>query len=118
MTSSHLVAVPVTTVWTAPDAPRDSDRALVADAPDLAGWCTTHNREDRLGLHGRVVTQALLGEPADVIGEQPGWLEVVLPWQPSSLDERGYPGWVPASHLTPAYAGQASSPTGSPPCDR
>jgi cell wall-associated NlpC family hydrolase len=102
VTASHVVAVPVTTVWTTPDSPRAIDRALVADAPDLPGWCVTHGGEDRVGLHGRVVTQALLGEPVQMLDEGDRWSRVVLPWQPSSLDARGYPGWVPTSHLLPA----------------
>ena len=31
--------------------------------------------------------------------ERDGRVEVVLPWQPSALDPRGYPGWVDAAHL-------------------
>jgi gamma-D-glutamyl-L-lysine dipeptidyl-peptidase len=112
MTSSHVVDVPVTTVWASPDAPREVDRALAADAPDPAGWCVSHGAADRLGLHGRVLTQALLGEPADVVGEQGRWTAVVLPWQPSSLDERGYPGWVPTAHLAPATARDRSTDDG------
>jgi hypothetical protein len=46
------------------------------------------------------VTEALAGEPVVVSGpERDGRVEVVLPWQPSSLDERGYPGWVDADAL-------------------
>ena len=99
MTATHAVGVTVATVWTGPDAPRERDRALVADAPDLAGWCDATDADGRLGLHGRVVTQALLGEPVEVLAEQAGWAQVVLPWQESSLHDRGYPGWVPAGHL-------------------
>jgi hypothetical protein len=112
VTSSHVVDVPVTTVWAAPDSPRDVDRALAADAPDPAGWCASHGAADRLGLNGRVLTQALLGEPADVIAERGRWTRVVLPWQPSSLDERGYPGWVPTAHLAPATARHAGAGDG------
>lgn len=99
------VGVPATTVWTAPDAPRDQDQTLVAAAPDLAGWCAATGTEDRLGLHGRVLTQALLGEPVEVVEEQGGWGRVVLPWQTSSADPRGYPGWVPLAHLAEPMTG-------------
>ena len=100
-TSSHAVAVPVTTLWASPDAPRDLDRAMVADVPDHVGWHALNGREERLGLHGRTLTQVLLGEPADVIDQRGRWAQVVLPWQPSTLDARGYPGWLPLPHLTP-----------------
>jgi cell wall-associated NlpC family hydrolase len=55
--------------------------------------------ETRLGLHGRTLTQLLLGEPVLIRSERNGWSEILAPWQPSSADELGYPGWVPSSHL-------------------
>jgi len=112
VTGSHVVAVPVTTVWTSPEGPREIDESLVADAPDLPGWCVKHGVEDRVGLHGRVVTQALLGEPVQMVDEGDRWSRVVLPWQPSSLDPRGYPGWVPTSHLLPAAVGDVGAADG------
>ena len=49
------------------------------------------------------VTEALVREPAVVTGaERDGRLEVILPWQPSSLHADGYPGWIDAEHLGPA----------------
>lgn len=46
------------------------------------------------------VTEALTGEPVSVSGpERDGRVPVVLPWQPSTLDPQGYPGWVDAGHL-------------------
>ena len=46
------------------------------------------------------VTEGLAGEPVIATGpERDGRVEVVLPWQPSALDPRGYPGWVDAAHL-------------------
>jgi gamma-D-glutamyl-L-lysine dipeptidyl-peptidase len=96
------IAVPVTTVWTAPDAPRDRDAPAVADAPDVAAWRSSMDTASRLGLHGRTLTQALLGEPVVVTEERAGWVRVTLPWQPSGRDPAGYPGWVPAPHVEAA----------------
>jgi cell wall-associated NlpC family hydrolase len=104
------VAVPVATLWVAPDRPRAVDAAAVADQPDLVSWLAAldaHPDDDesgdgRLGLHDRVHTQLVVGEPVEVVGAvpaYPGWLEVVCPWQPSSLDPRGYPGWIRAAHV-------------------
>jgi hypothetical protein len=97
------VAVPVATVWTRPDAPRDLDAAATADRPDMAAWVATLDAEGtpdrRLGLHGRTLTQLLLGEPVRVLEEQDGWTRVAAPWQGSSGDERGYAGWVRGAHL-------------------
>lgn len=97
------VAVPVATVWTSPDAPRELDALATADRPDVAGWTRTLDAEGtaerRMGLHGRTLTQLLLGEPALVLEEQDGWSRVVGLWQQSSGDDRGYPGWVRTAHL-------------------
>ena len=91
--------VPVSTVWTAPDAPRDIDAAAVAAQPDVAAWAKSMDTETRLGLHGRTLTQLLFAEPVLVRSERDGWSEILAPWQPSSNDELGYLGWVPSSHL-------------------
>jgi cell wall-associated NlpC family hydrolase len=104
------VRVPVATLWAAPDRPRGVDAAAVADRPDVVAWLSAldaHADDDadgdgRLGLHGRVDSQLVAGEPATVIGSDPaypGWVQVVCPWQPSSLDARGYPGWLRTAHL-------------------
>lgn len=93
------VRVPVSTLWTSPDAPREVDAAAVAATPDPAAWCDSMDDESRLGLHGRTLSQLLYGEPVMVRGERDGWAEIVAPWQPSRADETGYPGWIPAAHL-------------------
>lgn len=53
---------------------------------------TTTDPDDRL-------TEVLLGEPVEVIETDGGRCLVVAPWQPSSRDPRGYPGWVDAAAL-------------------
>ncbi|HZD65869.1 MAG TPA: C40 family peptidase [Acidimicrobiales bacterium] len=96
------VTVPVATVWAAPDAPRPVDRRALGACPDPAGWVSGLSEEDRRGLLGRVVTQALWGEAVVIDEERQGWCRVVVGDQPSSLDSRGYPGWVPLDQLGPA----------------
>ncbi|GAA0626150.1 C40 family peptidase [Kribbella sandramycini] len=91
--------VPISTVWTAPDAPRDVDAPATAPQPDVPAWAAAMDTESRLGLHGRTLTQLLFAEPVLVRSERDGWSEVLAPWQPSSGDALGYPGWVPSSHL-------------------
>jgi len=109
----------IATVWTDPAAVRDIDAPAVADDPDIGAWAASMGFDERLDLHGRIVTQALPGEPVVVDAERAGWAQVVLPWQPSSLDPRGYPGWVRAEHLAvgPAVTNVASAvslPDGPP----
>lgn len=120
------VVVPVTTLWAAPDRPRRVDAPIVADRPDQATWLAGLDRhadddergQGRRGLHGRVLTQVVAGEPvllldapdwpgepesptalAAATARRAGWVPVVCPWQPSSLDPRGYPGWLRRAHL-------------------
>ena len=101
VSSRRYVTVPVTTLWTSPTSPRDVDASAVAPQPDVVAWLADLDAVDaRLGLHGRALTQLELGEPVDVIDDpDEGWLRVVAPMQPSSLDPRGYPGWLPACHV-------------------
>jgi hypothetical protein len=96
------------TLWTSPDAPRPVDRAVVADEPEPAGWVAALDRASRLGLHGRVETQLLFGEPVLIVDERGPWSEVVAPWQPCRTDVRGYRGWVRTAHL------EAGRPEASP----
>ena len=112
VTATHLVRVPVTTVWSSPESPRPVDAPVVADEPDVAAWLAAldanaaddESGDGRLGLHGRVESQLLAGEPVVVTetDESGTWSHVVAPWQLSPKDDRGYPGWVPSAHLTPA----------------
>jgi hypothetical protein len=63
------VGVPVTTLWAAAAPP------------------------------GERLSQLLMGEPVLVLEERGGWSRVAAPWQDSSRDEQGYPGWLRSSHL-------------------
>ncbi len=115
MTTRRVVTASVTTVWTYPDAPRDVDAPAAADVPDIAAWTAAMSLDVRLGLHGRVDTQALAGEPVEVVAEQDDWSQVRLPWQPGP-EAGGYLGWVRTSHLGPLVpeAGEAVVVTATP----
>jgi gamma-D-glutamyl-L-lysine dipeptidyl-peptidase len=102
-----VIAVSVSTMWTSPEAPRPCDEAALADTPDPAAWVATMTEDDRHGLHGRTLTQLILGEPVLVDDIRDGWAHVIAVRQArSGLDARGYPGWVPAAHLAPAQEPQ------------
>jgi cell wall-associated NlpC family hydrolase len=69
-------------------------RLVAVDVAPVWRASTGSDRDDR-------VTETLVGEPVLMTGaERDGRAEVIMPWQPSSLDERGYPGWVDSAHLT------------------
>ena len=68
-------------------------RLVSADVAPVWRASTGSDRDDR-------VTETLAREPVLLTGEQrDGRAAVIVPWQPSSLDERGYPGWVAGDHL-------------------
>ena len=48
-----------------------------------------------------LVTQLLDGESWLPVDVRDGWTRLVAPWQPSSLDARGYPGWARTADLGP-----------------
>jgi hypothetical protein len=113
------VRVAVSTLWVHPDRPRPVDAPAVADEPDVAAWLAALDRSPgddeagagRLGLHGRVDSQVTAGEPVFALETPPayaeaGWVSVVCPWQPTSLDPRGYPGWLRRAHLIPDDTGE------------
>lgn len=115
------VVVPVTSLWAAPDSPRPVDAAIIAAQPDAQLWLTAldahpHDNEHgqgRLGLHGRLESQLVEGEPVRIVGVDPSgaWAEVRAPWQPSPKDQAGYPGWVLAAHLARIAPGATTANT-------
>jgi cell wall-associated NlpC family hydrolase len=89
----------------------------VADQPDDAAWLSGLSATDRLGLHGRTLTQLLSGEPVIVREERDGWAHVVAPWQPVPGQD-GYRGWVRSAHLRPPAADDPDHPHARVPADR
>jgi cell wall-associated NlpC family hydrolase len=98
--TTRYVDVTVATVWASPSAPRAIDRLALANPVDLSAWGRALNTPARLGLVGRIETQALYGEPVQVLGMRGGWSRIAVPDQPSPKNALGYPGWVPTRQLT------------------
>jgi cell wall-associated NlpC family hydrolase len=121
MSEVMRVGVPLATMWTSPDAPRDLDQAALTDSPDVPGWLGGLTAEDRLGLHGRTLTQLLADEPVLVDERRndwpDGWARVVAPWQPV-LGQDGYVGWVREAHLRQPTADDPDHPLDQVPADR
>jgi cell wall-associated NlpC family hydrolase len=92
--------VAVATLWASIRSPRPVDAKAVSAPVDIRGWLAAMSTTSRLGLVGRVQTQALYGERLLVIGVRTGWLRVVAVGQLTRLDSRGYPGWVPTRQVT------------------
>lgn len=93
--------VPVTSVWTAPEKVRPVDAHGVSETPDMNKWREAMDKEQNKDLteSKRLQTQLLYGEPVMIEEIDGGWAKIIAVWQASQKDERGYPGWVPLSHL-------------------
>lgn len=108
-TSGDLeVSVPVATMWTGPQAPRDVDAAANLDVPDVASWASSMDAQVRKDLSGRTLTQLLMGEAVRVLEDRGDWLRVAALGQRSSQHRDGYPGWVRRAHLA-----EPVTPTGA-----
>lgn len=94
------VAVSVATLWRSPTSTRAVDRPALANPAGIRPWLSNMTLTDRRGLVGRADTQALLGDRVIVTARSGSWVKVVVPDQPTPLDARGYPGWVPTVQLT------------------
>lgn len=105
MSEAVVVVVPVANIWAEPGALRPVDAAAAWAEPDMRAWVGAMTHEDRLGLQGRLETQALLGERVTLLDERRGWARVVAGAQPSHKAEGGYPGWTRAEHLGPLPSG-------------
>ena len=106
------VNVSVATLWQSPRSPRAIDAPALGNPVDLDAWnrniVSTAARAD---LGGRVVTQALYGEKVVVLQVRGSWAKVAVPDQPSPLDRRGYPGWMPLRQLVAGYERNARART-------
>ena len=97
---TRYVDVSVATVWANPSAPRAIDRPALGNPVNMEAWSRVLNTAARLGLDGRIETQALFGEPVRVLAQHGSWTEVAVTDQPTPKNRLGYPGWVPTRQLT------------------
>jgi gamma-D-glutamyl-L-lysine dipeptidyl-peptidase len=108
--SSAAIDVSAATLWRAPGLARAIDAPALTNPVDLDRW----NRNlattaARAGLGPRVVTQALYGEKVTVLAVRERWAKVVVRDQPTPLDRRGYPGWLPVRQLATGYNGSGAN---------
>lgn len=93
--------VPVSTVWRNIEKARDIDHDATAYPANIQKWLLSLNLEQKLSFcdDSRIDTQLLYGEPLEVVEEIGDWCKVVCIEQASESDERGYPGFIPKSHI-------------------
>ncbi|SDK14808.1 C40 family peptidase [Sediminibacillus albus] len=96
-----VVNVPVATLWTSPESPRQLDEPGISNPVDLEAWLNRLTYPLRLDLCDKnlVQSQLLYGEQVKVIESKEEWTQVIIPTQPSIKDTRGYPGWLPTSQI-------------------
>jgi cell wall-associated NlpC family hydrolase len=92
--------VPVAVLWTEPGEKRSFDDLILSCPNNPATWSDGLNDDMRLWLVGKVETQVLLGERLLITEERDNWLKVIATGQSSSLDHRGYPGWIPSCQVS------------------
>jgi len=97
---SAWVAVSVATLWRTPTSVRAVDLPALADPARVREWLSGMTLADRRGLNDRADTQTLMGDRVVVVARSGSWVKVVVPNQPTPLDARGYPGWLPTVQLT------------------
>src|SRR5689334_3464382 len=90
-----VVDVSVATLWRRPAALRPMDAPSASNPVDIPLWLSRMTVADRRWLVGRVQTQVLYGTPVTVVKQRGRWSRVVVRAQPTPLDPRGYPGWMP-----------------------
>jgi gamma-D-glutamyl-L-lysine dipeptidyl-peptidase len=95
-----VVDVSVATLWRRPAALRPMDAPSASNPVDIPLWLSRMTVADRGWLVGRVQTQVLYGTPVTVVRQLGRWSKVVVRSQPTPLDPRGYPGWMPTRQLT------------------
>lgn len=93
------VRVPATVLWAGPGQMRDYDELILRDNNDPVAWAGGMDASMRLWLVDKADSMALFGEPVDILEDRGEWLKVAAVWQKTTLNERGYPGWVPAAHI-------------------
>jgi cell wall-associated NlpC family hydrolase len=104
--SAATIDVSVATLWRAPGLARPIDAPALTNPVDLDRWSRNlSTTASRAWLDSRVVTQALYGERVTVLAVRGRWAKVVVRDQPTPLDRRGYPGWLPVRQLASAYRG-------------
>jgi len=113
--SDAVIDVEVATLWIEPGQARTIDEPSLTNPTDVRRWVSTMTVADKQWLVGRLATQALRGDRVTVIGASGDWTKVVVADQPSSLDSRGYPGWLPTVQLRPGTPGPGADTGGPPP---
>ncbi|PBB06304.1 C40 family peptidase [Salimicrobium humidisoli] len=93
------VDVSVATLWSEPADTRDVDAPAISNPVDMWEWTENMTYEQKLGLVGKLQTQALYGQKVTILEEKGDWVKVAVHGQPTPKNELGYPAWMPKEQL-------------------
>ena len=97
---SAWISVSVARFWDSPSAPWSVDAPALAQPVRFRTWLAAMTLSQRRALGVRSQGEALLGDRVLVTSLRSGWAKVVVPSQPTPLDRRGYPAWIPTRQLS------------------
>lgn len=111
-TDIYYIDVSVATVWTKPNITREVDEPSLTNPADPRKWTSSMTYNDKIGLVGKLETQALYGSPVTVLERDGDWVKVAVHNQFTPKSDVGYPGWMPAAQLAkePSYENQLYRP--------
>ena len=99
---THVVNVPVTTLWKQPATNRPVDKPSITSPMNLKKWTTSMSIKQKEWLIGKVDTQALYGQEVAILKSGGDWYQIAVKDQYTPQNQSGYPGWVPKSHIKEA----------------
>ncbi|WP_432361480.1 NlpC/P60 family protein [Sporosarcina sp. UB5] len=107
---SYAITVPVTNVWHTPGKTRKIDEISIQAKPDMKKWTSQLTIAEKQWLIGRTDTQALYGNPVEIIKSSGNWHYIAIKDQPKTGHKNGYEGWVPKSHVAASTINDTNCP--------
>lgn len=96
---TYAINVPVTNVWHTPNNTRPIDAISIQPLPDMKTWSSQLTISQKHWLIGRTDTQALYGDPVEILKSSGNWHYIAIKDQVKTGHKNGYQGWVPKSHV-------------------
>lgn len=107
---SYAINVPVTNVWHSPGKTRPIDEISIQANPDMKKWSSQMTIPEKQWLIGKTDTQALYGDPVEIIRSSGNWHFIAIKDQAKTGHKNGYEGWVPKSHVAASIINNTNCP--------
>lgn len=96
----YAINVVVTNLWAQPNQTRVVDRPSLSIPADMNKWTKSLSIPQKQWLVGKTDTQALYGDEVSLLKTSGNWAQIAVTDQAKANYPKGYPGWVPLSHIT------------------